>query len=137
MDNINVDVRLIKQIGSVKVVMLKGEAGSSIESIEKTSTELNVDTYTITLTDGSHTTFQVTNGSSIATIEKTASIGHTDIYTITLTDGSTSTFEVTNGDNWIDNDENLIRTRSGKEFSLTRASWLKVRFENANYVSEN
>ena len=38
---------------------------------------------------------------------------------------------------WIDNDENLIRTRSGKEFSLTRASWLKVRFEDANFVSEN
>ena len=107
MDNINVDVRLIKQIGSVKVVMLKGEAGSSIESIEKTSTEGLVDTYTITLTDGSHTTFQVTNGSSIATIEKTASIGNTDVYTITLTDGSTSTFEVVNGDNWIDNGEKV------------------------------
>ena len=38
---------------------------------------------------------------------------------------------------WTDNDENLIRTHSGKEFSLTRASWLKVRFENANYTSEN
>ena len=107
MDNINVDVRLIKQIGSVKVVMLKGEAGSSIESIEKTSIEGLVDTYTITLTDGSHYTFQVTNGSSIASIEKTASVGNTDIYTITLTDGSTSTFEVVNGDNWIDNDEKV------------------------------
>jgi hypothetical protein len=38
---------------------------------------------------------------------------------------------------WTDNDENLIRTRSGKEFSLTRDSWLKVRFEDANYTSEN
>ena len=38
---------------------------------------------------------------------------------------------------WTDNDENLIRTHSGKEFSLTRDSWLKVRFEDANYVSEN
>ena len=38
---------------------------------------------------------------------------------------------------WIYNDENLIRTRSGKEFSLTLASWLKARYENANYVSEN
>lgn len=105
MDNINVEVKLQKQIGDVKIVMLKGDDGASIASIDKTSTEGLVDTYTITLTDGRHTTFQVTNGSSIATIEKTASIGHTDIYTITLTDGSTSTFEVTNGDNWIDNDE--------------------------------
>lgn len=38
---------------------------------------------------------------------------------------------------WTDNDENLIRTRSGKEFSLTRDSWCKVRFEDANYTSEN
>lgn len=36
--------------------------GVGISSIEKTSTSGNVDTYTITLTDGSTTTFQITNG---------------------------------------------------------------------------
>ncbi len=35
-----------------------------------------------------------------------------------------------------DKDEYLIRTHSGKEFSLALSSWLKVRFEDADYVSE-
>jgi hypothetical protein len=43
--------------------MLKGQAGNSIESIVKTSTVGLVDTYTITLTDGTvGGTFTVTNG---------------------------------------------------------------------------
>lgn len=80
-----------------KTTFLKGEDGNNILRIDKTSTSGLVDTYTITLTDGTTTTFNVTNGSSIATIEKTATVGIVDTYTITLTDGSTSTFEVTNG----------------------------------------
>jgi hypothetical protein len=80
-----------------KTTFLKGEDGNSILRIDKTSTSGLVDTYTITLTDGTTTTFNVTNGSSIATIEKTGTVGIVDTYTITLTDGSTSTFEVTNG----------------------------------------
>ena len=81
-----------------KTIMLKGEAGGTIASIEKTSSELNVDTYTITLNDGETTTFEVTNGTSIASIAKTGTSGLVDTYTITLTDGSTTTFEVTNGE---------------------------------------
>jgi plasmid maintenance system killer protein len=42
----------------------KGETGNGIESIEKTGTSGLVDTYTITFTDGSTTTFNVTNGSN-------------------------------------------------------------------------
>ena len=46
-----------------KTIMLKGEKGNSIASIEKTSTVGLVDTYTITLTDGTIAgTFTVTNG---------------------------------------------------------------------------
>lgn len=46
-----------------KTIMLKGEDGNSISSIEKTSTVGLVDTYTITLSDGSiGGTFTVTNG---------------------------------------------------------------------------
>ena len=46
-----------------KTIMLKGANGNSIASIEKTSTAGLVDTYTITLTDGSiGGTFTVTNG---------------------------------------------------------------------------
>ena len=81
-----------------KTIMLKGESGSSISRIEKTSSALNVDTYTIYLNDGNTTTFEVTNGSSIESIEKTATSGYIDTYTVTLTDGSTSTFTVRNGE---------------------------------------
>ena len=41
---------------------IKGETGNGIASIEKTKTEGLVDTYTITFTDGTTTTFTVTNG---------------------------------------------------------------------------
>lgn len=80
-----------------KTIMLKGEKGGTIASIEKTSSALNVDTYTITLNDGTTTTFEVTNGTSIESIEKTATSGYQDTYTITLTDGSTFDFQVMNG----------------------------------------
>lgn len=82
-----------------RTIMLKGASGNDIVSIEKTSTSGAVDTYTITLSDGSTETFNVTNGTSIASIEKTSTSGLIDTYTITLTDGSTSTFEVANGEN--------------------------------------
>lgn len=47
---------------NVKVMMLKGETGSSIKSIGKTATDGPVDTYTVTMTDGSRSNFTVTNG---------------------------------------------------------------------------
>lgn len=81
-----------------KTLMLKGEAGGTISSIEKTSSVGVVDTYTITLNDGTTTTFEVTNGSNIQSIEKTATSGLIDTYTVTLTNGDTTTFEVKNGE---------------------------------------
>lgn len=80
-----------------KTILLKGEAGNNIGTIEKTATSGLVDTYTITLTDGTTTNFSVTNGSNIASIAKTATSGLVDTYTVTLTNGDTSTFEVMNG----------------------------------------
>lgn len=47
---------------TVKVMMLKGEAGASIESIDKTGSDGLVDTYTVRLTDGTESSFNVTNG---------------------------------------------------------------------------
>lgn len=41
-----------------------GETGNGISSIKKTSTTDNVDTYTITYTDGTTSTFNVTNGTT-------------------------------------------------------------------------
>ena len=84
-------------VSDAKVVMLKGEKGSDIASIEKTASDGLVDSYTITLTDGEKHTFNVANGSSIASIKKTSSSGLTDTYTVTLTNDDTTTFNVTNG----------------------------------------
>ena len=46
----------------VKVMLLKGEAGASIESIDKTASDGLVDTYTVKMTDGTESSFYVTNG---------------------------------------------------------------------------
>lgn len=79
----------------------KGETGNGIESIEKTGTSGLVDTYTITLTDGTTTTFEVTNGkdgedgiSPSATVSK---VGDTATITITDKDGTT-TVEIYDGE---------------------------------------
>ena len=89
-----------------------GDTGNGIESIEKTSTSGLVDTYTITYTDGTETTFDLTNGqdgvdgqdgqdgtdgadgfSPSASVSK---VGHTATITITDKDGTT-TAEVYDG----------------------------------------
>ena len=46
----------------IKVMLLKGEAGASIESIYKTASNGLVDTYTVKMTDGTESSFYVTNG---------------------------------------------------------------------------
>lgn len=77
--------------------------GQGIVSIVKTSTSGLVDTYTITYTGGSTSTFDVTNGADgtdgvgIVSITKTGTSGSVDTYTITFTDGNSTTFDVTNG----------------------------------------
>lgn len=82
----------------VKTLMLKGQAGGTIDKIEKTGTSGLVDTYTVTYNDGDTSTFEVTNGNGIVSIEHTSSSGYYDTYTITFTDGSTDTFTVKNGE---------------------------------------
>lgn len=47
---------------NVKVMLLKGEAGASIESIDKTASDGLIDTYTVKMTDGTESSFYVTNG---------------------------------------------------------------------------
>lgn len=76
--------------------------GKSIQKIELTGTVGLVDTYTITYSDGSTSTFNVTNGNGIASVAKTGTVGLVDTYTITFQDGSTTTFEVHNGTASID-----------------------------------
>ena len=76
--------------------------GKTIQSIELTGSAGLVDTYTINYSDGTTSTFNVTNGNGIASVAKTGTAGLVDTYTITFTDGSTSTFEVNNGTASID-----------------------------------
>lgn len=47
---------------NIKVMLLKGETGASIESIDKTATNGLIDTYTVMLTNGEEQKFYVTNG---------------------------------------------------------------------------
>jgi hypothetical protein len=47
---------------AVRVLMLKGETGASIESIDKTATDGLIDTYTVRLTNGEEHRFYVQNG---------------------------------------------------------------------------
>ena len=89
-------------------IFVAGADGRGIESIIKTSTSGLVDTYTITYSDATTSTFAVTNGAqgepgaTIESVEKTATAGLVDTYTITMTDGNTFDFEVTNGMNGVD-----------------------------------
>ena len=86
---------------NTKIVMLKGEHGedgTTIKSIDKSASSGLVDTYTITLTNGSKFSFNVTNGKWITSIDKTSTSGLVDTYTIQFNDGTASTFTVTNGE---------------------------------------
>lgn len=84
-------------IGNVKIVMIEGEGGTSIASIQKTSSTETTETYTVTLEDDSAFTFEVRKGKSITGIEKVSSEGLIDTYNITFTDGEPIPFKVMNG----------------------------------------
>lgn len=73
-----------------------GDTGNGIESISLYSSSGVVDTYRVLFTNGSSTTFDVTNGSNISSITKTSSAGLTDTYTVTLTNSDTTSFTVSN-----------------------------------------
>ena len=122
-----------------------GEDGVGISSITKVSTQGLVDTYAITYTDGTSTTFQVTNGakgeqgeqgtpgapgaagadgvsvSSIVQTTTSTTSGGINIITVTLSNGATSTFEIRNGAKG-DPAEQLIvyMTESGGTYSLNK-----------------
>lgn len=79
-----------------KTLMLKGEAGPTIVSMERTGHSGTTDTYTITFDDGSTTDIQIENLSSVESIELTSQTDTEDTYTATLADGSTQSFSVLN-----------------------------------------
>ena len=89
-----------------------GLTGNGIATVVYTSTLGLVDTYTITYTDATTDTIEVTNGdqgiqgiqgvtgatgNGIASVTYTSTLGLVDTYTITYTDASTATIEITNG----------------------------------------
>ena len=80
-----------------------GATGNGVSSISKKSTSGLVDTYTVAYTNGTTTTFTVTNGAkgdtgtSISSITKASTSGLVDTYKITLSNNTPSTFTVTNG----------------------------------------
>lgn len=74
----------------------KGDTGNAILSINRTGSSGLIDTYTISFSNNTTTTFQVRNGSNITGIEKTGTSGLVDTYTVSLSDGTTTSFTVTN-----------------------------------------
>lgn len=71
----------------------KGEPGRGIESIDKTATVENVDTYTITYTDGDTSTFDVTNGITPTTYVHTQAVA-SDTWEIIHNLGKRPSYEV-------------------------------------------
>ena len=74
-----------------------GDTGNGISNITRTASVGLVDTYTVSMTDGTSYDFTVTNGSGISNISAPTTAGLVDTYTITCQDGSSYTFNVTNG----------------------------------------
>ena len=103
-----------------------GNTGTGITSIVKTSTSGVVDTYTVTLSNGSTQTFTVTNGSNIASITKTSTSGLVDTYTVLLTDGTSTTFTVTNATSI-----SSISLLSGNHAAGTNDTY-RITFNNGN-----
>lgn len=82
------------------------QANKSIFTIIKTSTNGAVDTYTITYTDGTTSTFDVTNGVGIQDVEcVTSADGLTITYTTYFSDGSSTTFSVRSGADGADGED--------------------------------
>ena len=123
------DTTLKKKTFTFEFSGLKGADGTNgvgITSIAKTGTSGLVDTYTITFTNGTTTTFTVTNGTSgtdgvgISSIQKTGTSGLVDTYTITLTNGETDTFTVTNGSNGTTPVITITATEGGTPITVTK-----------------
>lgn len=76
---------------------IKVKNGKGIDKIEKTDTNVLVDSYRITYSDGTHFDYTVTNGKGINKIKKTSTDVLTDIYTIYWNDNTTTTYSIVNG----------------------------------------
>lgn len=126
-----------------ELIAATGAAGRGITSVTRTTgTGIpgQTDTYTITYTDATTSTFSVYNGADgavgltgavgngIATVVRTTGTGApgtTDTYTITFTDATTSTFSVYNGADGQGGEPTLSQTRLNRDLNgiYTTVEW--------------
>lgn len=119
-----------------RTVMLKGEAGSTIVSMEKTGHSGSTDIYTITFDDGSTTEIRMENMSSIESIEKTGQTGTEDTYTVTLADGSTQSFSVLNhNDDYQTMSEELTAGLEAIDINLSRSTMTRILTEDTTNLT--
>lgn len=109
----------------------KGENGISVLKIEKTKAEGNVDTYTITYSNETSTTFTVTNGEdaddlTVRNVSIKSQSNNVDTYEIEFSDGYKSTFTVTNGEDG----KNLSVVSIDKEKTEGKYDTYKISFSD-------
>ena len=126
-----------------------GDDGVSVVSISKTSTVDNVDTYTVTFSDNTTSTFAVTNGINgtdgvdgedadaltITNVSIKSSTNNVDTYEIEFSDGYKSTFTVTNGKDGKDgmDGKNLSVLSIAKVSSEGKYDTYKISFSDNSY----
>ena len=120
---------------NTKIVMLEGEKGkdgTNIKSVEKSASDGLTDTYTITLTDGSKSSFNFTNGKGISSIEKASTSGLVYTYTITYNDGTTQNYTVNNG-----KDADLIQSQIVPTASIEIGETASKAYSKGDFLVKN
>ena len=107
------------------IVELKGEKGDSITSVEQTTTSdvsEGTNTVTVTLSNGTTSTFDVKNGTGITSVEQTTTSDVSDgfnVVTCTLTNGTTSEFNIKNGTGVSSVEQTVTSDESGGTNTIT------------------
>ena len=123
-----------------KMVGYAGESSSaliqpiSIVDVRKTATNGLMDTYTISLSNGSTRTFELRNGNGINEIYMLNRGDYEDLYEIDFTNGTSTTFTVPNGGS-----VGIKRTATGEVVSVNDVSpiehGVKVKVKSKNLLS--
>lgn len=124
----------------------KGEDGRGIVSVLKTDSVDNVDTYTITFTDNTSSTFTITNGVAstdgvgVKSIDFISTNGAVDTYKIILTNGNSTiftapTFPYVDKDSYVEKELNVYRNKDVVDKTFTVRFYEKT--PNVPYVDIN
>jgi len=111
---------------SYTTIPIRGETGNGIDRIVKTSTSGLVDTYTIYFTDGTTTTYQVTNG--LGTLDYNELENKPSINGVTLTGNKSSTD--------LGIQDRLTSENAGEGIDITTDQSGKVIISNTNVSAE-